>query len=148
MCDIFEGLGDIFEEFEADFAVGHLPAAEEDGELDLVAILEEAACLVGFDFDIVLIGPGAKAYFLEFRLFGICFCLLVFFLLLVFPLAVVHDAADGGIRVWSDFDEIEACIACALKGDVCIYDTSLSFILIDESDRGDTNAFIDSDPFT
>jgi hypothetical protein len=66
-----------------------------------------------FDFKIMITGERSEFYFLCLRRM-LCFFLLNFFALLVFKLAIVHQAAHWRIDIWRNLNEIKAL----LKGDL------------------------------
>jgi hypothetical protein len=143
------GLGDFgevgfefFHEVSAEVDVGHFTAAEHEVELDLVSLLEEFFGLVELGVLIVVVdADGLDAEFLELRdVSGVGF--LFFFPLLVFPLAVIHEAADGRLFVGGDFDEIEAGVLGEADGLQGGDDADLFIGFIDESDGSDTNLFV------
>jgi len=76
-------------------SVGHFTATELHGELNLVSLGEELPGFVGFDRQIVDIDLGAQADFFKLAVLAVASGFLFFLFLLVLPLAVVHDPADG-----------------------------------------------------
>ena len=81
---------------------------EENGGLDLAALLEEALRMLELELEIVFIGIGAETDFLDNYLGGVGFHLLGLFSLLIQVLLVVQYLAHGGIGLGTDFNQIEA----------------------------------------
>jgi len=133
---------EFFHEGAAEFDVGHFAAAEHDVELNLVAFFEEFFGLVEFGGLVVVVDAhGFNAEFFELSdVSGVGF--LFFFALLVFPLAVVHEAADGGFFVGGDFDEIEAGLARHAQRFKRRDDADLFIGFIDKADGRDANLFV------
>src|SRR5688572_13976266 len=98
----------LVEEAHAEIGMGHLAAAEAHGQLDLVALLEEAAHGLHLGVVIVLVDAGAELDLLDLdRLL----LLARFGLLLLLEEAeapVIEDLAYRRDRVRRDLDEIEA----------------------------------------
>ena len=72
---------------------------EEDVDLDLVALLEEADGVVEFELEVVVVGLGAEADFLDDHLARLGLHLLLFFLLFVVELLIVDDFADRRLGI-------------------------------------------------
>ena len=81
-------LGKLVEEAAADVRVGHLAAAEEDRELDLVAADEELGGVAAFGFEVVFVDLGTDADF--FQLDDV----LVLAGLTLFPALIVAELAE------------------------------------------------------
>src|SRR5664280_1499456 len=104
-------LGDPIEDLLAQLGMEHLTSAEHDGDLDLVALLEELGNLSGLGVEVTradlrpvlhLLDPYVDR--LAPRLLGPLGCIE-----LEFP--VVHDAADRRVGARCDLDEIEIELA-------------------------------------
>jgi hypothetical protein len=63
--------------------------------------------------------------------------------LLIFELAVVHDAADRRLLVRRHLDQVEARVARLLQGVVGAYHSQQFSIGRHHSDRGDADLFVD-----
>ncbi len=133
---------ELFHEIPAQVDVLHLASAEHDVELNLVPFAEEFLGLVHLVGLVMVINPhGFDTQLFKLRdMGGMGF--LFFFLLFVFPFAVVHDAADGGFFHGGDFDQIQtgfAGQAHRLKG----RDNANLFVrIIDETDGSDSDLFV------
>src|SRR5262249_53505843 len=71
LAKVPDALGQRLEDAAADLRVRHLAAPEQQGYLDLIAFLEEALDGPGLERDVVLVGLGAQADFLELDLGGV-----------------------------------------------------------------------------
>jgi hypothetical protein len=139
-----ELIGELIEQGFAQIRVGHLAAAKEDGQFDLVSGVEELRGLPTFGFEIVVIdlGPDADLFQLDDVLMAAGLALLA--ALLVSKLAVVHEPADGWHRIGSHLDQIEPPLARHLERVKRGYDTDLLAVLIDQPDLADPDALIDA----
>src|SRR5687768_696589 len=139
-----ELIGELIEQGFAQIRVGHLAAAKEDGQLDLVSGVEELRGLPTFGFEIVIIdlGPDADLFELDDVLMAAGLALLA--TLLVSKLAVVHEPADGWHCIGSHLDQIEPPLARHLERVKRGYDTDLLAVLIDQPDLADPDALIDA----
>ncbi len=140
-----EGGGDAQEERAADLGVGDLAAAEEDGDLDLVAALEELLDEAGLEVDVVGADLGLEADLAEEGLLLVLVGVALLLGLLVLELAVVEEAADGGVGVGGDLDEVEAAVLGELEGLVEGEDAAFLALVVDEEDLADADAFVDAE---
>src|SRR5438874_9372707 len=85
-----------------------LAAAKDDGDNDLVLVLQKALRLLDLEIDVVLARLGPQADFL-----GLCVMrrLMRLLLLLVLVFAEIHDSADARPLVRRDLDQIEVRLA-------------------------------------
>lgn len=118
---------------ETQLLMRHFAAAELQGELHLVPIGEELACLFRLDHEIVSIDLRAQPNFLELAVLAVTAGLLLFFALLVFPLAEVHDSAyrRGGIR--GDFYQVQTSRTSPTLGVIDLDNTNLLVVFIDQA---------------
>jgi hypothetical protein len=139
-----ELIGELIEQRSAQIRVGHLAAAEEDGQLDLVAGVEELRGLPTFGFEVMIIDlrPDADLFQLDNVL--VSARLALFAALLVSKLPVVHEPADGWHRVGSHLDEIEPPLARHLQRIECGDNANLLAVLINQPDLADPDALIDA----
>jgi hypothetical protein len=117
-------------------------AAHHHGELDPVAAFEELPGLLDFDVQVVVIGVGPQAEFLELLLVDVLF---LFFVLAVLLLTEVHDAADRGSLGRGDLDEVHIDFAGHAKGLQGGDDADLGPLVVDQTDLRYANPFIDPD---
>jgi hypothetical protein len=133
----------LVEEQSAQIQVRHLATLESKRELHLVSLFQEIAGAVHLDFEIVI--PDSNRIdveLLEPAALGISAGLIVLFLLLIAPFAVIHDPANGRACGGSDFDQIEASFAGHSK---CVrggYNPDLFFLVVDEPDRRNADLVI------
>src|SRR4051812_34149678 len=142
--ELVEVLREAVEDHLTALGVGHLTPAEHDRHLDLVARLEEAldVALLGVvvmlgdlrpeldlpDVDLLLVLAGG------FRLLG----------LLVLVLRVVQDPDHGRLRLGRDLHEVEVLLLCPPQGVLGAHDPHLLAGLVDETDLGNADAFVDA----
>jgi hypothetical protein len=139
-----ELIGELIEQRFAQIRVGHLAAAEEDGQLDLVSGVEELRGLPTFGLEVMIIDlrPDADLFQLDNVL--VAARLALFAALLVSKLPVVHEPADGWHRVGSHLDEIEPPLARHLQRIECGDNANLLAVLINQPDLADPDALIDA----
>ena len=83
-------------------------ALEEHLDLHLATLLEEADGVVGLELEVVLVGLGSEADFLDDHLGRLRLDVLHLFLLFVEELLVVHHLAHGRGGLGGDFHQVEA----------------------------------------
>ena len=88
--------------------VQHLPPAKEHGKLDLMAFFNEFTGMFLLDLKIMRVRLWAQPDFLQRgRMLGMLLvCLAQLALLLVLPLAIIHDATDRRIAGGSNLYEV------------------------------------------
>ena len=109
-------------------------ASETDRSLNLVSACQEFLSAFYSYFKIVNVDLSRKADFLDVHNLLIAACFLLLLGLLEAELAVIHNAADGGLSGGGDLDQIEAALVgfCLSGGDV--NDTQLCAVAVDKSD--------------
>ena len=110
----------------------HLAAAEAQGDLHLVAFLEEALHGPHLDVVIVVVDAGAKLDFLDLDGLLLLARFGLLLLLVEAEFAVVEDLADGRRRVRRDLDQIEARLLGGMKGIEEGHDAAILAGLIDQ----------------
>ena len=103
-ADFHEFRDDALHHFSAFLDVRHLATAKQHSDLHFVFVLEETLRLFHLEFDIMVAGLRSQPDFFRFRVMSAPTLLLVLFVLVF---AVVHDAANRGIFVGGDFDQIQ-----------------------------------------
>ena len=83
-------------------------ALEENFHLHLAAFLEEADGVVGLELEVVLVGLGSEADFLDDHLGRLGLDIFLLFLLFVEELLVVHHLAYGRGGLWGDLHKVKA----------------------------------------
>ena len=128
----------------AEFAVGHLAAAEAEAGLDLVALGEEAHGLVLLGLIVVLIhGDGELDLFDrdDFLLFaGGAFALF----LLVEEAPVILDTADGWDGVGRNLDKVQTTLAGNSQRLEGRKDAELFAVFVDDADFARANSIVDA----
>ncbi len=107
-----------------------------------MAFLEKFFGLVEFrDLIVIINAHGLDAQFLELRhVRGVGF--LLFLALLVLPFAVIHEAANGRLFVWGNFDEVEAGLARHAQRIERHDDPDLFVRFVNKTDGGNSNLFV------
>ena len=90
----------------ADVLVHHLAAAEHDGELDLVALLEEGLDGMELRLEVMLADLGAKLHFFDLDDVVLAASIFIFLQALEFELAVVHDPGYRRLRLGRDLHKV------------------------------------------
>ena len=90
--------------------MGHLAAAEHDGDLNACALLEETQNVALLGLVVANVDLGSELHFLDLDLGLVLTSSLGLHGLLVLELTVVHDLADRRLRVGSDLDQVETLI--------------------------------------
>src|ERR1700748_1501228 len=103
---------DLVEQLGADLLVGHFPAAIAQGDLHLVAFLEEALHRAHFHVVIVIVDHRPQLDLLDLDDFLLLAGFGGFLLRRIFVLPVVHDLADGRTDVRRNLDQIHAGFGC------------------------------------
>jgi hypothetical protein len=94
----------------------------------------------------VRVDARTETDFLELAVLGVAAGLLFLFLLLVLPLAIVHDAAIRRPGHGGNFDEVQAGFACPALGFVKVDDADLIVVVVDQANRGNPDKIIDAEP--
>lgn len=128
----------------AQILVSHLAATETQGDLHLVAVLEELVNRAHLDLVVMGVGPGTELHFLDLDDLLILASLGFFLLSLVLELAIVHDLADGRRRVRGNLHEIESGLFGHYQGSFGGYYAYVFAIGADEADFRGPNAFVDA----
>ena len=93
----------------------HFPAAEKDGGLNLVSLVEETQHVILFRFVVVVVHVDTELHFLDRNglLFFLGFAIPLFVLVQEFP--VIHDAANRGLRGWGNLHQVQVFLAGHLE---------------------------------
>ncbi len=103
-----QGFGlDALEHPEAEFLMGHFAATEAQDELDLVALVEEAAHGLHLRLVIMVVNAGTQLDFLDLDDLLLLAGLGGLFLLVETEFSVIENFADRRIGVGDDFHQIE-----------------------------------------
>jgi hypothetical protein len=96
------------QDFPSQILVGHFASAEAQAGFHLVAFGKKPQNMVSFGDVIVLVHVDAELYFLQDDLFLVLFCRPFLLFLLVEELAVIHDAANRGLRRGGNLYQIKS----------------------------------------
>lgn len=134
---------DLIEKVAAQVQVSHLATLESQGELHLVAFLEEVAGAVHLNLKIVIADADrVDVDLLEPACARAGAGLILFFLLLIAPFAVIHDSADGRAGLGGNFDQVESGFARHAQGLRGGYDADLFLLVVDEPNRRNADLLI------
>jgi hypothetical protein len=122
-----------------DFGMGRFTAAEAHFDLDFVAVLQETASGSYTHLQVVLVGPWPQAHFLDLGDVLVLLRVASAFILLEAEFADIGNPADGRIRSWRDFDQVEACLFSAAKRFLNRHHADLLAIVIDNAHFGNPN---------
>src|SRR6202030_2002943 len=125
-----------------DLGVRHLAAAEEDGRLDLVAVLEEALDVLLLELVVVLVHLRAELDLFHQNHLLVPPGLARSLLLLVLVLAEIHDAADRRHRRRGDLDEVESLLFRNGQRGGRRHDAELLPGVVDHPDFADADALV------
>ena len=142
--DVGELAADLVEDLLPQLRPPQLPVAEEDGHLDLVALLQELASAVGLAIAVVLADARPVLDLFDLDGVGLLARLALTLLLLVAHLAPVHHADDRGIGVGTHLDQVEAGFVGPPAGIVEGDDAELFAVVGDQPDRALADPFIDA----
>ena len=132
-------LDDAVHDLPSLFNVGHFTASEDDGNLYLVLVLQEAFGLFDLKVDVVRTGLGTQTDFLGL---GVVKSLALLLLLVVFVFAVIHDSANGRSLVGSDFNQIETGFTCLTHRLVGGDDPQLTTVISNHTDGRNSNLLV------
>ena len=108
-----------FQNFSSQILVGHFASAKAQAGFDLVAFGKKPQNMVSFGHVIVLIYVDAELYFLQDDLFLVLLRRPFLLFLLVEELAVIHDAANRGLRSGRNLYQIKILftgLSCGIHG--------------------------------
>jgi hypothetical protein len=137
---------DPVEKPHAKLLVGHLTAAEAQGHLDLVALVEEAAN--GLHLHLIVMGVDVRPH-LDFFDFDDLLLLARFgglFLALILEAAEIEDLADGRFGIRRYLDQVETGFRRDLKGPLDGNDAVIVALVINKLDFRNTDVLVDPRP--
>lgn len=136
-------LGKAVQKIETKRRMGDLTAAEADGDLDLVAALQEAAGMADLNVQVANVNIRRQADLLDlndtlvFARFFLALCLFKA------EFAVIHDAAHRGLSLRRDLDKIHALLDGDIERFFRGYDTQLLAGIRNQANLFVTDIFID-----
>ena len=134
----------LIEQAPPDLRVGHFSPAEQDGQLYLIAMIEELRGLAALGFQIVIVDLRTNPNFLELDDMLILARLTLLAALLIPELAVIHQAANRRHRVRSHFNKIKPALSRHFERITGRNDTDLVSFFVDQPDFANPDSFIDS----
>ncbi len=140
----FEVLCEALEHVQTLLRVGHLAAAEHDGDLDARALLEEAQDVTLLGLVIAHIDLRSELHFLNLDLGLVLTSLLGLHGLLVLELAVVHDLAHGRLGVGRDLHQVKVLVVGDALRITSVEQTQLRSIDADETDTRGADLIVDA----
>jgi hypothetical protein len=142
---VLELLADREQERAATIRVGHLTPAEADGDLQLVAFIEEPRGRFDLRLDVVVVDLRRHADLFPRDSALLLLGVLGLLLLLVAVLPEVEDLGDRRCRVRGDLDQIPALALRELQGARCRYDPKLGPVGADKADGGNADLVVDAE---
>ena len=128
----------------AEFAVGHLAAAEAEAGLHLITLMKEADRLVLLGLVVVLVNRDGELDFLDgddlLLLAGGALALF----LLVEIATVILDPADGGHGIGGDFHQVKAALTGDFQSLEWRQDAELFAVFVDYADFARADTVIDT----
>src|SRR5690606_12281917 len=134
---------DPLQQLHAQLLMGHLPAAEPQGYLGLVTLVEELDKVTKLDLIVPFFRPWTKLDFLDLNLLLILPRGGLLLLLLEDVLAVVHDTADRRFCVGGDFNQVELGLLCGGQCFLNGHDTDLFTFGADQAHFARRDVFVD-----
>ena len=132
------------EQLEAILGTAHLAHPKHDGDLDMLALIEELARPPCLGVEIVDVDVGSVLDLFDLDMVLLLLGLARLLLLLEAEAPVVHDLADDGARVGGDFNEVQTLVAGHPQSLVDGDNADLFTISADEADRREPDSFIDA----
>ena len=142
----FQIMAETIQNLAAEIHVVHLPSAKHQIELNFVAVFEKFLGFVQGGHLIMLVNlHAANAKFFQL-LVGRGMCLLLFFPLFIFPLAVIHDTANWWIGLRGNLNEVQPHFPRKPERLDGRHDPGLSIIFINETNFGNSDLFVTPQP--
>src|SRR6266542_3835288 len=142
--DVNDVGGQPFEQAPAELGVRHLPSAEHDRHLDLVALLEEPLDVALLRLVVVVVDLGPHLHFLQGHQALLAPGLLGLDGLLVLVLRVVHQLGDRRPRQGRDLDQIEIGATCDPQSGLRVHDPELLAVRTDHPELRRPDTVVDS----
>lgn len=141
--DFGAALRELDEQLFTDVGVGHFAAAEADGDLDPVALLQELAGALHFGVEVVGVDAGGHANLFDLYNALVFTVFLVLLHLIEAEFAVVHDLADGRIGGRRDLDQIQILFSSQIQGCLAGHDPQLGPVGSDHTELLVLNFFVE-----
>ena len=132
----------LIEQFASEFWVSDRSAAEQNSELDLVAVFKELDCLASLGFAIVVSNFGLYTNFLELDHMLVFSGLTLFTTLFVAKSSVIHEPANWWNGVGRNFDKIETLFSRHFERVAGRNNADLVTFVVDEPYFANTNSLV------
>src|SRR3989344_5616419 len=137
---------DLVEQLHAQLGVGHFATAEAQGDLHLVAFLEEARHGLGLHLIVVGVDVRPKLDLLELDDLLALARLGLLLLLLEAELAVIENLGDRRVGGGDDLDQVQPGLLGGLEGGGGGHDPLLLAVLINEQPAGGADILVHTRP--
>ncbi|CFO05466.1 Uncharacterised protein [Bordetella pertussis] len=124
--------------------MGHFPATEAQRDLGLVSLFEEAAQVTQLDLVVALVGRRAEFDFLDLDDLLLRPGLGLAFLFLVLELTVIHQAANRGIGIGRDLDQVHVALLGKTERIGNLDDAQLFSVQAYQTHLGDADFTVDA----
>jgi len=131
----------------ADLAVRHLPAAEHQGYLNLIAFFQKFQEVLELNAIVMIFNVGLDPDLFYLKMFLVFLGFALPLLLLIFIFAEVHDAADRRLDLWGNLNKIKLIFSREVKACFQRDDAQLLAVRADNPKFRNTDLFVDSDKF-
>ncbi|CFX16749.1 protein of unknown function [Candidatus Filomicrobium marinum] len=143
LCNLFQLTLDPLKYSHTKLLVRHFATTEAQGNLHLIAVVEETFDGPHLDVVVVLINRRTHLDLLDLDGLLLFACFGGFFLLLELELAVVHDLADRRLSIRRNLNEIQAGVIGAILRLEAVYHPDIFSVLINQTDFSDPNGVVD-----
>lgn len=134
----------LVEQYFAQLRMAHFTAAEHDRDLDLVAVLQKAGCILELNAKVMVFNTGAQLDFFDFKDFLFLAGFFFPFLLLVTIFAIIQYLAYRRTCLRRDFHQVQVVFHGHVDGVTAGHDTQLLSVLVDDADLSRTDIVIDA----
>jgi len=134
--------GQLIEQSPTDFRVGIFATPEEDGEFDLIPIVQKFCCPFALGLEIVVVDFGPNPHFLQLNNMLILAGLALLAALLITELAVIHEPANRWDSVGRYLDEIQTTFTRHFKRIPSLNNPDLVAQIVNQANFPDTNPIV------
>jgi len=111
--------------------MGDGAASKEHGQLDLVSTIEKPGRLAALGLQVMSANFRFYANLFELGYMLISTRITLFTALFISKFSVIHQSTDRWCRIWSDFHEVKAPLACHIQSFPCRNDADLAAFVVD-----------------
>ncbi len=140
LAHILDGFEYLFEYSRSLFDVSQFTSSEQDRDDDFVPLLQELACAVDLDLEVVLTRSRSDADLLDFHLVAVR--LLALLTLHVLEFAEIHDSANRGTFVRGDLDQVQPGVPRTSQRLFTTDDAQLLSVLRDQANFGNPDLLV------